>query len=184
MTAKLTSNYPHLSMMNHVKEILSSKEGNGLTIKYPTYFGGHFKLDLFFTGSTILVSYQVKENWAYHIKYAEKNTQFNGKRYWFICPIHGCKKRVDKLYLKDEIFGCRTCHKLLYPSQNCSKFNLPLYKLRRIEKKLKGEGVWGYPPPRPKGMHRNTYEQLSKEYSDIYWEIMRKGESNITSYRR
>ncbi|EEY90283.1 hypothetical protein [Acinetobacter lwoffii] len=184
MSANITSNFPHLSMMNHVKELLNSIEGSGITLKYPTYFGEHFKLNVYFTGSTILVGYQIKNNWAYHIKYAVKKTQFNGSRYWFICPIKGCKKRVDKLYLKDEIFGCRNCHKLLYPSQNCSKYKLALYKLERIEKKLKGKGVWGCPPPRPKGMHMNTYEQLSKEYSDIYWNITRQGDSNINSYKQ
>lgn len=169
-------------MMKHVKPILSLNEGQGLTFKFPSHYGEDFHVQVFFTGTTILVGYQLTEKWAYHIRYQEQKTQFEGKRVWFICPIKGCKKRVDKLYLKEELFACRKCHKLLYPSQNRSKYFLPMYKLERLEKKLKGKGRWGSPPPRPIGMHWETYERLAKEYADVYCEIMEKGEANIAAY--
>lgn len=184
MTAQLTCNYPYLSMKDHVKKILNFKEGESLTYNYPSYFSEEFRLRLFYTGRSILLSYTLKEKWAYHIKYFEQKTSFEGRRYWFICPIKGCGHKVDKLYLKEELFACRKCHKLLYPSQNRSKYTLPMYKLERLEDKFKGKGRWGNPPPRPKGMHQKKYEQLSREYSDIYSEIMAKGEFNISTYNK
>ena len=38
-----------------------------------------------------------------------------GKRPWFTCP--GCQRRCAKLYLVGEVFRCRGCHGLVYPSQ-------------------------------------------------------------------
>ena len=49
-------------------------------------------------------------------------TQFNGRRWWFICPliVRGipCNRRVEKLYLAPgaKYFGCRQCHDLTYRS--------------------------------------------------------------------
>lgn len=184
MAANTTNHYPHISMMQHVKQLFTLPVGTRLKFPFPSYYGDEFRLNVFFTGKTILVGYKLQESWAYHIKYAEQKTQFEGKKYWFICPIKGCRKRVDKLYLKDELLGCRKCHKLLYPSQNRSKYTLPIYKLERLEKKLKGKGRWGSPPPRPQGMHHQTYEKLAREYADTFNEIMRQGEYNIANYKK
>lgn len=47
-----------------------------------------------------------------------------GKRYWFKCPLQGCKKsKVRKLYLPagSKYFGCRQCHGLVYSSSQESR---------------------------------------------------------------
>lgn len=45
------------------------------------------------------------------------NTRFNGKRYWFSCPI--CNNRVGIIY-RDPVslqIGCRNCLKIEYRKQ-------------------------------------------------------------------
>ncbi|MBI2327384.1 hypothetical protein HYU92_03600 [Candidatus Curtissbacteria bacterium] len=45
------------------------------------------------------------------------NTRFNGKRYWFSCPI--CNNRVGTIY-RDPVsllVGCRNCLKIKYRKQ-------------------------------------------------------------------
>jgi hypothetical protein len=49
-------------------------------------------------------------------------TQFNGRRWWFVCPLIvrgiACNQRAGKLYLPPgaKYFGCRKCHDLTYRS--------------------------------------------------------------------
>jgi hypothetical protein len=50
-------------------------------------------------------------------------TRFNGRRWWFLCPLCDrrgimCARRVSKLYLPPRArrFGCRLCHNLTYRS--------------------------------------------------------------------
>jgi hypothetical protein len=49
-------------------------------------------------------------------------TQFDGRRWWFICPLIvrgvACNRRAGKLYLPPgaKYFGCRKCHDLTYRS--------------------------------------------------------------------
>jgi len=49
-------------------------------------------------------------------------TQFNGRRWWFICPLIvrgiACNRRAGKLYCPPgaKYFGCRKCHELTYRS--------------------------------------------------------------------
>lgn len=51
------------------------------------------------------------------IAFTTSNTRFNGKRYWFSCPI--CSKRVGIIYkhsISSQI-GCRNCLKIQYKKQ-------------------------------------------------------------------
>lgn len=49
-------------------------------------------------------------------------TNFNGRRWWFTCPLVSngvaCQRRVGKVYLPpgSPYFGCRNCHDLTYRS--------------------------------------------------------------------
>jgi len=54
---------------------------------------------------------------GYNLNLRTSNTHFNGKRYWFACPI--CSKRVGIIY-KHPIslqIGCRNCLKIQYRKQ-------------------------------------------------------------------
>ena len=48
---------------------------------------------------------------------------YGGERYWFICPLSGCSRRVAKLYkpIGAKYFGCRHCYNLSYASRNVSR---------------------------------------------------------------
>jgi hypothetical protein len=56
------------------------------------------------------------------VRLSKTPTQFDGQRWWFICPliVRGlpCNRRVGKLYLPPgaRYFGCRKCHDLTYRS--------------------------------------------------------------------
>ena len=43
---------------------------------------------------------------------------FGGQRWWFICPLQNCDRRVGVLYLPygGKYFGCRHCYNLTYES--------------------------------------------------------------------
>jgi hypothetical protein len=72
----------------------------------------------------ILLSYPVRVRgggyeWAYCRPLLEGTAQhFGGVRWWFLCPLAGCGRRVAKLYLPPggRYFGCRRCHRLTYTS--------------------------------------------------------------------
>ena len=51
---------------------------------------------------------------------------FGGIRWWFICPLMGCNRRVTKLHSPPggKYFGCRECYDLTYTScQDSHKFD-------------------------------------------------------------
>jgi len=42
---------------------------------------------------------------------------YGGRRWWFICPLRNCGRRVGVLYLGGgKYFGCRHCYNLTYQS--------------------------------------------------------------------
>jgi hypothetical protein len=89
---------------------------------------------------------------------------FGGHRYWLTCPSIGCGKRVAKLYLSGSHFACRHCLDIHYQSQHEARHERLARKAHKLRDRL------GWPRgfiygigKRPKGMHRNTYEQLSAQ---------------------
>ncbi|MFC1765590.1 hypothetical protein ACFL6U_26390 [Planctomycetota bacterium] len=50
-----------------------------------------------------------------------------GVRYWFLCPLQGCDRRVGTLYCPPGAiyYGCRHCYKLTYDSRNESRLGRP-----------------------------------------------------------
>jgi hypothetical protein len=69
------------------------------------------------------VDYQMPRsgaNFGYAIRLVTTSCNLGGVRWWFICPLSqsgvACGRRVRKLYLRSNYFGCRHCHKLAYRS--------------------------------------------------------------------
>lgn len=57
----------------------------------------------------------------YSVVLLKTPAHFGGFRYWFLCPLVGCKSgKLSKLYLPSggKYFGCRKCYKLTYTSSN------------------------------------------------------------------
>jgi hypothetical protein len=71
----------------------------------------------------------------YRIHLDTTDPNFDGWRFWFLCPLtvgaRMCGKRVAKLYLPPgaRYFGCRHCHDLTYLS--CQRSDKRISRLRR-----------------------------------------------------
>lgn len=54
----------------------------------------------------------------YRVMLVTTSCNYGKYRWWFVCPLLGCQKRVAKLYLPPgaKYFGCRTCYNLTYES--------------------------------------------------------------------
>lgn len=97
-----------------------------------------------------------------------------GSRPWFRCPARGCGRRVAILY-GGEVFACRQCHQLAYPSQNEDGPSRAMRRAESIRRKLGWAGgvLDGGGWEKPKGMHWRTYYRLCEEHD--YWEAVSMG---------
>jgi len=91
-----------------------------------------------------------------------------GIRPWFLCPkIDGdgqpCGRRVALLYSgRNPYFACRKCQRLAYAIEQEGPCDRKLRRARKARLRLGASLSLRDPlPPRPKGMHRATYSQLS-----------------------
>jgi len=103
---------------------------------------------------------------TYAIRLTTTPCHFGGKRYWFLCPNVNCGRRVAKLYLplQTPVFCCRHCHDLAYTSQQEDRASLLLLKAQNIRTRLGGRPGFQDPfPPKPNGMHWETYNRLREE---------------------
>lgn len=90
--------------------------------------------------------------------------EFGGARPYFRCPGkpgRACQRRVTKIHFFGGQFLCRHCHDLAYTSQSETRLDRLQHRARKSTIALGGEP--GEPgtsfPPRPKGMHKRTYER-------------------------
>lgn len=101
-------------------------------------------------------SYPVQLDWT--------PCHFGGERPCFLCPAMGCGRRVAILY-GGNVFACRHCYQLAYPSQREAADVRAARRADRIREKL------GWDPDivndtswKPKGMHWRTFERLTVEH--------------------
>lgn len=104
----------------------------------------------------------------YPVYLTTTSCHIGGARQWFLCPVHGCGRRVAILY-GGTIFACRHCHQLAYPSQREGTGDRAARRAERIREILgwpggilEGDG-WG----KPKGMHWRSYQRLYSEYDEL-----------------
>lgn len=101
------------------------------------------------------------ENYAVRLEQTKCN--LGGQRTWFLCPARGCGRRVALLY-GGEIFACRHCYRLAYPSQNERPPERLLRKARKIRGRVASDADLMLPfPPRPKGQWTRTYLRLREK---------------------
>lgn len=90
---------------------------------------------------------------------------YGGRRPWFICPA--CRRRVAKLYAAGLYFRCRHCYALAYDSQREPRRTRLLHKAQNIRRRLGGSvNMLESFPPKPKGMHWETYLRLRLQAED------------------
>lgn len=110
------------------------------------------------------------------LEYTDCN--FGGVRPWFRCPVDagGCDRRVGKLYRPPsrDRYLCRECYDLGYQSSRTSGDDLKQAELRyrRAFAKADAEDRRPHPnghpplPDKPKGMHRETFDDLLDDLRD------------------
>ena len=76
-----------------------------------------------------------------------------------------CDRRCLVLY-GGLRFRCRRCLNLAYQSQSGDAADRAVMQMRKICKRLKSpmDDEFDYLPPRPRGMHRRTYERLARRH--------------------
>ena len=80
-------------------------------------------------------------------------------RYWLTCPL--CQRRVRLLYGIDQRCACQRCAGLWHASRRKSAKGRKFLRLYKIRQKLGGVPMLSAPfPPRPRYMHRKTYDRL------------------------
>lgn len=104
-------------------------------------------------------------------------TQFNGRRWWFVCPY--CEGRQGKLYWSDADVACRKCFGLHYASQSQDRLGRLRLKIWRQR-----AAIWGdYAPaynlfnnaayfPKPDNMRWSTFENQRQRLFNLetsYW---------------
>lgn len=97
------------------------------------------------TAGALRLIYTMKSTGAaldYTVPLVATGCPLGGVRWWFICPLTKnsivCGRRVRKVYLYGQYFGCRHCHNLVYRSSQESDSRV--YALARA-----GVGAIGNP---------------------------------------
>jgi hypothetical protein len=93
---------------------------------------------------------------------------FGGGRIWFVCPV--TRRRARVLYLPDgrDRFASRQAYGLGFRSQTEPVFFREIARALNIRARLGGDlSIHSPLPPRPRGMHRRTYERLRAEAAEI-----------------
>lgn len=107
--------------------------------------------------------YKCSDEWInieYGINLQWTPCHLGGRRPWLLCPVKHCGRRVAILY-GGNIFACRHCYQLVYPSQRENIDNRATRKAEKIREQLQWEpGILNGEGLKPKGMHYKTFERL------------------------
>jgi len=89
--------------------------------------------------------------------------RFGGHRLWFKCV---CGRHVSTLYSPNgRPWACRQCYRLTYATRQTIPRDRQLLRAQRIRRRLGGSANMLEPfPPKPKGMHRRTYDRLRRAH--------------------
>lgn len=117
------------------------------------------------------VHYQNKrtgKDYDYKIKLVTTQPNYGGERWWFLCPAHGCNRRVGVLFL-GQIFACRHCHNIAYATQNQAAYDRMCDRAFKIARQLGHEGnvIEGFYGSKPTGMHWKTYNRKMAEMNQL-----------------
>lgn len=97
-----------------------------------------------------------------HRIYLEKTSCRYGRyRYWYLCPMQGCGRRVAILYVAGTRIACRRCLALKYASKQYNWHSMVgkmdrWWRMRETEKRIRVK-FW-------KGMPTKRYERFERKY--------------------
>lgn len=100
---------------------------------------------------------------------------FGGCETYFLCPK--CARTVKRLYGAGVRYLCRHCHNLVHGSTQERPGNRATRKNQKLRRKLGVEiGLGDWIGPKPKGMHRKTFEKISARIhaaeSEVYDDML------------
>ena len=117
---------------------------------------------------SVLLSYEYRradgsyKPMKYYVQLDRTPCYFGGERPWFRCP--GCGRRTAQLYGADQLFSCRRCQALAYPSQGHSPDERARLRAQIIRTRLGGTAnMFAAFPDKPKWMRWRTYWRLRDE---------------------
>ena len=182
-----TNEYRQLDSFYFGKFVQNISTKNRESVNTPITFPGRGKIGSTIYKDRLEIAYKIKtgtekESIRDIIHFSRIPNHYGGAdRVYFTCP--NCNRRARYLYLVPPRFKCRVCVGLNYDSQQKTKTEtLAAYKiLIYVQEKFRDEPevsmltIADYVPPRPKGMHRITYERyldrlarLQEEFLAVY----------------
>lgn len=97
---------------------------------------------------------------------------FGGHRPWFLCPR--CRRRAGRLFFLRSEVGCRECFRLPYESQREVAIHRSIRRERKIRLRLGGgPSICDPVPPKPRGMHWNTYFRLATSIDQAFTQTVK-----------
>jgi hypothetical protein len=129
----------------------------------------------------ILLSYAWRRGddpWQQHeeqVRLHHQARHFGGSETYFLCPK--CRRTVKRLYGGGVRYLCRTCHGLVHASTQERPGNRATRKNQKLRRRIGAEiGLGDWIGPKPKGMHRKTFEQISARIhaaeSEVYDDML------------
>jgi hypothetical protein len=95
-----------------------------------------------------------------HVSLRHRERHFGGRETYFLCPK--CARTVKRLYPGGVRYLCRTCHGLVHASTQERTGNRATRKNQKLRRRIGAEiGLGDWIGPKPKGMHRKTFERIS-----------------------
>lgn len=97
-----------------------------------------------------------------------------GRRVYFLCGK--CKGRCTRVFfdITDPDPVCRACGGITYTSKNQTSWERKEERITKLRRKLGSRRNFHPLPPRPRGMHRKTYDRLVKEIVELELELLHK----------
>jgi hypothetical protein len=136
----------------------SALGGRTMTV---TYDGNLTNLD----EATLYISFWARSmEQCQTLRLAATRPRLGGVRLWFVCPVTGRQARALYLPEGQVRFASREAYRLSYRSQGESDLFRRITRAQNIRARLGGNlSIYAPFPPRPRGMHRRTYERLRAE---------------------
>lgn len=108
---------------------------------------------------------------SYIVQIAFTPCFYGGQRPWFLCPI--CHQRAGVLLLTSKVFVCRKCGNYCYQTQMEQPHGRSIIRTQRLLHKVGGHAPLDE-PPKPKGMHWNTYYKIMTRVEEAYGRALRE----------
>lgn len=114
--------------------------------------------------------YGERRSFAIPVRFDWTSCHFGGRRRWFACP--NCAARCGRLFFAIGGIGCRRCLRVTYASQRGDPIDRLNVKLAKLEGRLAG-GSSDWDGCRPKGMHRWTFDRLTRRLWGLQLQVER-----------